>query len=53
MDDWISTVYGSMRTRKVPSVMVTHHLESTSDGENPVRYSVDWRHKAYLRCVCV
>jgi len=49
MDDWISTVYSSENTRRLSRVLVVHHLESTSDGEVPVRYSVDYRHKAYLK----
>jgi hypothetical protein len=33
MDDWISTVYSKDRTRRMSTVLVVHHLESTSDGE--------------------
>lgn len=43
MDDWVSRIYGSGRTRQVRSVGLLHHTKSQS-----VRYYVDFYRKDYL-----
>ena len=48
MDDWISQVYSRDNTRRLSKVLVVHHTDSTSNGEMPTRYSVDYRHERFL-----
>jgi len=43
MDDWISLVYGKMRTFKARSVQVIHHT-----GAHGQRYEVDRSHERML-----
>jgi hypothetical protein len=39
MDDWISHIYGTNRTRKMDSIGIIHHSD-----EQKTRYDVDWTH---------
>ena len=45
MDDWISTVYGPDRTKRIHNVLVRHHIAETQNK----RYSVNREHLKYLR----
>jgi hypothetical protein len=54
MDDWISNVYPSSNSLKMREVVVVHHTEVVAkvhktDPGDPVRYEVDFGHKAFLR----
>jgi hypothetical protein len=43
LDDWISMVYGSSRTRQFENVEILHHTRSQN-----VRYTVDYYRREYL-----
>lgn len=43
LDDWISMVYGSTRTRQFENVEILHHTRSQN-----VRYTVDYYRREYL-----
>lgn len=45
MDDWITSVYGEARTRRMEAVEVIHHVEGTR------RYDVDFAHKKVLQAL--
>jgi hypothetical protein len=48
LDDWISMVYGSIRTRQFENVEILHHTRSQN-----VRYTVDYYRHEYLEDLVV
>lgn len=48
LDDWISMVYGSTRTRQFENVEILHHTRSQN-----VRYTVDFYRREYLQDLVV